>query len=80
MYAHWTKTTKAMYLMPHRILHVEQKTGKNRTKQNNGHQIVINMLKETLAKKRKIKMIFFSRAWWRTPLIPALGRQRQADF
>jgi hypothetical protein len=21
-----------------------------------------------------------SRVWWRTPLIPALGRQRQVDF
>jgi hypothetical protein len=24
--------------------------------------------------------VLLSRAWWRTPLIPALGRQRQADF
>jgi hypothetical protein len=27
-----------------------------------------------------IKKMPYSRAWWRTPLIPALGRQRQADF
>jgi hypothetical protein len=28
-----------------------------------------------------LKNISFSQAWWwRTPLIPALGRQRQADF
>jgi hypothetical protein len=26
------------------------------------------------------KSSFFSRAWWRMPSIPALGRQRQADF
>jgi hypothetical protein len=35
----------------------------------------------------RIKTVLFSKkacgqswAWWRTPLIPALGRQRQADF
>jgi hypothetical protein len=27
-----------------------------------------------------LKIYLFCRAWWRTPLIPALGRQRQADF
>jgi hypothetical protein len=27
-----------------------------------------------------IKEVFYGRVWWRTPLIPALGRQRQADF
>jgi hypothetical protein len=26
------------------------------------------------------KWAFLCRAWWRTPLIPALGRQRHADF
>jgi hypothetical protein len=30
-------------------------------------------------KKNYIKFLL-SRAWWRTPLIPALRRQRQADF
>jgi hypothetical protein len=33
-----------------------------------------HMAKATLKKKA------FNRAWWCTPLIPALGRQRQADF
>ena len=27
-----------------------------------------------------VKNVCLSRAWWRMPLIPALGRQRQADF
>jgi hypothetical protein len=28
----------------------------------------------------KFKKPFFSQEWWCMPLIPALGRQRQADF
>jgi hypothetical protein len=31
-------------------------------------------------KKKKKKKDMESRAWWRMPLIPAFGRQRQADF
>jgi hypothetical protein len=27
-----------------------------------------------------LKTIYLSRVWWCTPLIPALGRQRQVDF
>ena len=27
-----------------------------------------------------LKYTYRSRAWWHTPLIPALGRQRQVDF
>jgi hypothetical protein len=31
-------------------------------------------------KKERIKRNYWGQAWWRMPLIPALGRQRQADF
>jgi hypothetical protein len=32
------------------------------------------------SEKRLPLKVWYSRAWWHTPLIPALGRQRQADF
>jgi hypothetical protein len=31
-------------------------------------------------KKETLKGLVGNQAWWCTPLIPALGRQRQADF
>ena len=35
----------------------------------------------SLSRKKKVKWKIQTRwAWWCTPLIPALGRQRQADF
>jgi hypothetical protein len=30
--------------------------------------------------EQEIKNLTYAGQWWRTPLIPALGRQRQADF
>jgi hypothetical protein len=30
--------------------------------------------------KISLKIFDVARQWWHTPLIPALGRQRQADF
>ena len=30
--------------------------------------------------KQKVRIRILSQVWWRTPLIPAFGRQRQADF
>jgi hypothetical protein len=31
-------------------------------------------------KKEALKDSLIARKWWHTPLIPALGRQREADF
>jgi hypothetical protein len=45
-------------------------------------KIILNQLIED-SKVRDVGIdlrVFNSRAWWLMPLIPALGRQRQADF
>jgi hypothetical protein len=51
---------------------VEQSEGEQGRKCKLYYRILFSQLKK--------KKNGFSRAWWRTPLIPALGRQRQADF
>jgi hypothetical protein len=33
-----------------------------------------------IGKNVSLKVVYNSWVWWRTSLIPALGRQRQADF
>jgi hypothetical protein len=49
-------------------------------------EIQLNQEKESITMsiwrwhRRARKTVFKSRAWCRTPLIPALGRQRHADF
>jgi hypothetical protein len=35
---------------------------------------------EKFCKEILFKQLHPAGQWWRTPLIPALGRQRQADF
>jgi hypothetical protein len=47
--------------------------------------VVLNLWVTTLFQGSQIrypagKIFTLCRAWWHTPLIPALGRQRQADF
>ena len=39
-----------------------------------------NEFMKFLGKSMELEDIILARQWWCTPLIPALGRQRQADF
>jgi hypothetical protein len=43
-----------------------------------GKELKVRTLSPDTARGNKRRKL--SWAWWRTPLIPALGRQRQADF
>jgi hypothetical protein len=44
----------------------------------NNKNLPITLLDDMI--KAKIRIMYTSQAWWHMPLIPALRRQRQADF
>ena len=46
----------------------------------NDSLLALNVLKINETGNTTIKNQWISWAWWRTPIVPALGRQRQADF
>jgi hypothetical protein len=41
---------------------------------------ILDVIREEINENTGFKNITTCRAWWCTPLIAALGRQRQADF
>jgi hypothetical protein len=49
-------------------------------KRTNSHKLFSDHHTYAMAHTQCNKMLFTSRAWWCTPLIPALGRQRQVDL
>ena len=58
-------------------VHRSKPDGISALRGDSGHELpshMMNLSPIMLAKKK------FARQWWCTPIIPALGRQRQADF
>ena len=48
----------------------------NNAEKKTAHGLLRSELKKKKKERKKVK----ARQWWLTPLIPTLGRQRQADF
>jgi hypothetical protein len=72
-----SKWIKDFHINPRTLNLIEEKVGKNLEHMGTG-EIFLNRTPMTYALRSRIDK--WSRAWWCTPLIPALGRQRQADF
>jgi hypothetical protein len=65
---------KCKYIYPKNPKNKQTNKGPNQTKPIQKKKI------QKQKQKSNFRKAFTSQVWWHRPLIPALGRQRQADF
>jgi hypothetical protein len=72
-----SKWIKDLHIKPDTLKLIEKKVWESRERMGTGGNF-LNRKPKAYALRSRINN--WVKQWWRTPLIPAFGRQRQADF